>query len=501
MPNFKLEFKGNLETKNYILEHTEDFFTKPLEAIKGLKEPFCFYLSKGEQIVAARSLFYAKPLYYYKNSATLFFDFSKKDLLSIVPKELDLSALSEYLSFMSAKKSFFKGLFELGGGELLVFKDKKLQILEFDDLKGISPSFDSPELASSKILEILEQNITKYLELHPACLLSGGLDSSILCSLYSKLSKEPITAFNLSFSSASRYDESAYARYMADFLGIKLYSIDMNKEDFLAGFEALYDELFEPHSDSALIALKFLCQKITQMGFKTLFSAEGADEGFLGYNLYFRVNEFYQNNAQIDAYPLISKDREYLRRKGLNLPIYGSFCEVFTRYQKELLFGKNKELIKEDLASFDSDYKDFCAMRYIDFKIASNGGVLRKLSLMPCEIFTPFLMLSKYALSIENPSPNNEPKELLKLMAKNYNLLPPKIISRKKKGLSTPFLEWVLAGRNISDEILQTNEILGFKLFSEVFVKELEIRAKKGRFKQHLWTLLNFAKWLEKHFG
>ena len=48
---------------------------------------------------------------------------------------------------------------------------------------------------------------------------------------------------------------------------------------------------------------------------------------------------------------------------------------------------------------------------------------------------------------------------------------------------------------------LLTNKILGFSLFSEVFVRELERKARRGRFKQHLWSLLCFSRWLGKHFG
>ena len=142
-------------------------------------------------------------------------------------------------------------------------------------------------------------------------------------------------------------------------------------------------------------------------------------------------------------------------------------------------------------------------MRYMDFRIASEGIVARKLGAMSdlVEIKTPFFALAKLALSLENPSPNYKPKELLKSIAKEQGLLSDEIIYRKKKGLSTPFLEWVLKEMDASSEILKANKILGFTLFSEVFVRELERKARRGRFKQHLWSLLCFARWLGKHFG
>ena len=97
----------------------------------------------------------------------------------------------------------------------------------------------------------------------------------------------------------------------------------------------------------------------------------------MGYDLYFRVLEFYRYDLPQARYPLISKDSEYLRRKALGLPIYGGFCEVFTRYQKELLFADCKDFsIDEPILEYQNDYKELRQMRYMDFCIASEGIML-----------------------------------------------------------------------------------------------------------------------------
>ena len=334
-------------------------------------------------------------------------------------------------------------------------------------------------------------------------MLSGGLDSSLLTALFARQNEQKVQAFNLAFLDAPHYDESEFARAAADFTGCKLHSVNLGKKDFLDTFYAS-DFNAEPLADSASIALRFLCEKIASHGYGVAFSAEGADECFLGYDLYFRVLEFYRCDLLQSGYPLISKDSEYLRRKALGLSIYGGFCEVFTRYQKELLFADCKDFsIDEPILAYQNNYKELRQMRYMDFRIASEGIVAKKLGAMSdlVEIKTPFFALAKLALSLENPSPNYKPKELLKSIAKEQGLLSDEIIYRKKKGLSTPFLEWVLKEMDASSEILKVNKILGFALFSEVFVRELERKARRGRFKQHLWSLLCFARWLGKHFG
>lgn len=471
----------------------------PLEFLKNIKANFAFIYKENDEIICARSLFSANSIYYFFDGKNFEASLDKKELLSRHKKELDLSALSEYLSFMSAKKSFFKNIFELKNGEFLRYKNGVLKKEFFDSLLGI-PVLDCADL-ESRILDILNEQISKNLAFNPCALLSGGLDSSLLCALFARLKNEKIQTFNIAFLDEPHYDESAFAKTSAKFIGAKYESLNLSKNDFLDIFYHLNDFCDEPLADSATIALRFLSQKIAEFGYKTAFSAEGADECFLGYDLYFRVLEFYENNIPSAKYPQISKDSEYLRRKALGLPIYGAFCEVFTHYQKELLLGNSS--FDECILPYQNDYKDLCQMRYMDLSIATQGMVFKKLNYMSdlLSIKTPFLALAKLALSIENPSPNGIPKELLKNIAKKQKLLPDEIIYRKKKGLSTPFLEWILKEMDVSKEILKANEILKFPLFSEVFVRELERKAKRGRFKQHLWSLLCFARWLEHHFN
>ena len=340
-----LEFLENLEFLD------EKSIAKNLA---NLQRTFIAHNAKTNEYFAARALFCHKGIYYFFDGQEFDgkkFKISKdkNELLKGIKKELDLSALSEYLSFMSAKKSFFKSVFELRAGEYLCYKNGKLKKGIFDSLKGVGIldcDEKNLEFLKSRILATLEKQISLYHSQNPCALLSGGLDSSLLTALFARQSKQKVQAFNLAFLDAPHYDESEFARATADFIGCKLHSVNLGKKDFLDTFYAS-DFNAEPLADSASIALRFLCEKIASHGHSVAFSAEGADECFLGYDLYFRVLEFYRYDLPQARYPLISKDSEYLRRKALGLPIYGGFCEVFTRYQKELLFEIGRASCRE----------------------------------------------------------------------------------------------------------------------------------------------------------
>ena len=195
--------------------------------LANLKTTFIAHNAKTGEYFAARALFCHQGIYYFFDGQE--FDGkkfkiskSKNELLKGIKKELDLSALSEYLSFMSAKKSFFKSVFELRAGEYLRYKNGKLKKGVFDSLKGVGIldcDEKNLEFLKSRILATLEKQISLYHSQNPCALLSGGLDSSLLTALFARQSKQKVQAFNLAFLDAPHYDESEFARAAADFTG------------------------------------------------------------------------------------------------------------------------------------------------------------------------------------------------------------------------------------------------------------------------------------------
>ena len=86
-------------------------------------------------------------------------------------------------------------------------------------------------------------------------------------------------------------------------------------------------------------------------------------------------------------------------------------------------------------------------------------------------------------------------KALLKKVAAPY--LPDSIVNRKKKGFSSPYLEWLIEAGEL-ECIMNVNQQTG--LFDDEVLQEYINRGKQGRFKQHLWGLYLFSRWYEKEF-
>ena len=70
-----------------------------------------------------------------------------------------------------------------------------------------------------------------------------------------------------------------------------------------------------------------------------------------------------------------------------------------------------------------------------------------------------------------------------------------RILTRKKKGFSNPYMEYLVNSQRIT-LIQEVNRQTG--MFKEQELAEYVQRAKSGNFKQHLWGLYVLSVWLKK---
>ena len=96
---------------------------------------------------------------------------------------------------------------------------------------------DDVETICSKIHEKLVKGIEKRLiaDAKVGFLLSGGLDSSLVCAIAARKSKEPIRTFAIGMSEDAI--DLKYAQQVADYIGSDHTEVIITKEDVLAALE------------------------------------------------------------------------------------------------------------------------------------------------------------------------------------------------------------------------------------------------------------------------
>jgi asparagine synthase (glutamine-hydrolysing) len=114
------------------------------------------------------------------------------------------------------------------------------------------------------------------------CFLSGGIDSSIIAALMRKHSGE-VRTFSIGFEDA-RYDESGYARRVAEHLGTQ-HQTFMVRPDAASDLPKLAAAFGEPFGDSSALPTYYLARE-TRPHVKVCLSGDGGDELFGGYDRY-----------------------------------------------------------------------------------------------------------------------------------------------------------------------------------------------------------------------
>ena len=466
-----------------------------------------------------------KPLYYMKTSKAFVFASEIKAILPFLKnKELNKDALHAYLSFLSPTPphTFYQGIEKLESGHFGLYKEGRFEVKAYYDLLPSSIKIDTHDKAIRSIRTCLQESIQKRLmgDVEVASLLSGGLDSSLIAALSSEMGAK-LKTFSLGYEGYQKYDERKYAKEVADHLGVENIDIELSKKTFFDNLDRVIDALDEPINDPAAIPLYSLFERVKQEGIKVVLSGEGADELFLGYKHYFEYLDIEKAgelkhkswlNKQLQSNFSMHREWEWYKRTFNSEVLFRSSGEKFTDRQKNLL-------MKENIADgFSFQYLEKYRERferlgnrdesqwysYVDLKQFQAEHFLTKLDRVSMahgiEGRTPFLdhKLVEQVFSLK-PNLRYESgisKDLLKKIARPY--LPERIITRKKKGFSSPYLEWLIEAGEL-ERILRVNERTD--LFHHDVLREYIDEGKKGRFKQHIWGLYLFSRWYENING
>lgn len=481
---------------------------------------FCIYDMKKDLYFCARDRYGKKPFFYYFKDNKFIFSSSVKSILNLLDYKPNLNkvALSKYMQYFVSfgEDSFYQDIFKLEASSYMIYEPNKspeLQKKKYYKINTYKAIKDEKETLND-IEELLFRSVEYRLnsDVEVASLLSGGIDSSLISALYTKISGKKINTFSIGYDEYKNYCELDFAQITASHINSNHHPVEINQNEYINHFEQTLDMLEEPHGDSAAIPLNILTKQIHKAGIKTVLSGEGSDEIFLGYNNYAKFLKYYdfekslsneQNiflNDIISALQNNTKESEYLRRIVKKQNLYNSFGEIYTDIQRKRLFKKVPTFKSETAKQDPVDW-----MSYIDLKIWLGESLLSKVDRISMgnslEVRTPFLdvNLVNYMFSVESViKVGDTNKYLLKKIASKY--IPDTIINRTKKGFNSPFNEWL--NKEYKDKILDVivevnNET---NLFNHEYILHIYELSKSNKFKQHLYSLFVFSLWFKKEY-
>ena len=329
------ELRAELEKRGHAFRSASDTEVLPHlyeeygdEMLGKLNGMFAFALwdLRRRRLLIGRDRFGEKPLYWGTFDNTLVFASEPKVLLAhpAVKPALNLQALRQYLSFdyVPAPLSIYDGISKLPAAHKLVLEDGRVEVERYWCLsyKTAEP-IPSEEEAADHLRELMADAVRMRLvsDVPLGVLLSGGVDSSSVAAFAVRASTEPVKTFSISFAEAS-FDESAYARGVAKFLGT-----DHHEERLSANLAAnLVGEIGawmdEPFSDPSLVPT-YLLSRFTRKHVTVALGGDGGDELFAGYPMYagLRWAEFYNRLPSLLRQRIVERVVNLLPVKTKNL--------------------------------------------------------------------------------------------------------------------------------------------------------------------------------------
>ncbi len=494
-----------------------------VEFVAHLRGMFAIALLDDETLYLFRDRLGKKPLFYLHNKAFIFASEIKALLPFLHKTEMDGDALLSYLSFLAPTPpfTFFKGIKKLGAGEYLVYKNGVYEVKRYFDLLDAKPNLiTDKEEAVFRVREMLEESINMRLnaDVPMASLLSGGIDSAAI-NAFALKGGANLQTYTLGYKEFAKYDERQNAKESAELLGVKNREVVIGQEEFLEASERVLETLDEPLNDPAAVPLYLLFEQIKKDGYRVVLSGEGSDELFLGYRQYFEFLDVQnltrlKNKNWLSNYfhSNFSMNREWERYKRVfdNTLLFRTTGESFSDLQKNIAMRQNVrdneslKYIKSYRERFDASAHtdESIWYSYIDLHLFQAEHYLTKLDRVSMahsiESRTPFLdhKLASLIFSIDPKIryQDSVTKALLKEVLKPH--IDAKIVTRKKKGFSNPFMEYLIESKKI-DIIREVNEQSG--IFKRDKLEEYIQKAHAGSFKQHVWGLYVLSVWIKKY--
>ncbi len=470
--NLPYFFKTNTDTE-VVLAAFIRYGTKCLQLFNGMYA-FAIYDTLEKKLTIARDRLGVKPLYYYYGDDGFLFSSEIRPIIhsNIRTFSLNKEVLGEYAMYQTvfAPNTIVKSVKMLLPGNYIEYQNNTATVAEYYSLNNFSKSITDISYAETcnKVNELLTQSVHQRLvaDVPFGAFLSGGIDSSAIVGLMSKVSTEKIQTFNISFDE-SEFSESKYAKLIAQKFNTQHHEIKLTPQDFLNQLPEALAAMDHPSGDGPNT---YIVSKATKRAGVTMaLSGIGGDELFAGYDVFTRMMAL-QKKTWINALPLFSrkitgyaiqkrkktiagkKIEELLGQKTINFnSAYPLNRSTFTN--KELsAFLKNSDPYKNinSIVSKVPQIKDhlLSSVSISEINTYLQNILLRDADQMSMavalEIREPFLdyKLIDFVLGVSDDKKiPHTPKKLL--IDSLGDLLPNEIVNRTKMGFTLPWQLWL----------------------------------------------------------
>lgn len=258
---------------------------------------FAFHDARRNRLLLARDHLGVKPLYFAQHRGAFMFASEIKALLSdpTLDRSLDVHGYFEALAYTQPipPKTLLKSVSILPPGHLLVVDADGLHERSYWDL-DYRGSADDAATAYGHVRSLFSDAVRLRLQADvPLCgLLSGGVDSSVLCSEMARHSADRISTFSIdyrkkddsrqNFLTHMHESDLPYAKLLADSIDSRHFPIEITEDKFFDSLMLAATARDMPVCLGSETGMYHLFEEVARHA-KVALSGDGADEVFLGY--------------------------------------------------------------------------------------------------------------------------------------------------------------------------------------------------------------------------
>jgi len=506
------------------------YLDRGIDAIAELDGMFglAIYDDRTRTLILGRDRAGEKPLFYGRFGDEIVFASELQCLLRHprISRELDDVAINEYLKlgYIPEPRTPFRDVKRVPAGTYIRFAaGGGGATSRYWDPAAFPIEPISARDAIRRTQDLIERAVEKQVmsDVPVGVFISGGMDSSILASLASKvIGVDKVHTFSAKFAEES-YDESGDAAELAKLMRTKHVPVRTDEETLREALENVTTRIAEPIADAAVLPT-FLLARAAREHVKVILSGEGADELFGGYPTYLghKIAPMY------DAMP--SFVRALLRRAVSSVPTSGK--KVTVEYLlKKFVTDAEQPWVERHLRWFGTGLPDdiyansnrelpelpdagphrdaLAGAMLLDYRSYLRDNLLVKVDratmLSSVEARAPYLDRDVTAFALSLPSDLRvrrlTTKWVLKKAAEKW--IPHHVIWRRKRGLSVPTASWINGGlRGEVDRLLAPQRLRAQDIVNEAAVTRLlaEHRSGRANHAKALWAVVMLQYWIER---
>jgi len=534
-------FRSHSDTE-VILQAYEEWGDECVHHFRGMFA-FLIWDIKRQRLFAARDRLGIKPIYWAVTPQGLILGSELKALLAtgFIKPELNLAALNYYLAFYSVPSplTMLAGVQALPPGHCLSWEaaNPRVNVREYWDVPTAKPVRANETEIQEELRRLLEESIRLRMiaDVPVGAFLSGGIDSSAVVGLMTRIAGERLKTFSIGFDSeGQRLDERSYAQIVA-----KQYNSD-HTEVVVTG-KQVADELDhiiwamdQPTGDGLNT---YLVSQATAKHVKVALSGLGGDELFAGYPQFKLLQQAESYDPLWQTLP--NPVRAFMnvgartvsgvtQRPGFSGAVAFAQDDFLGRYGRtRILFSDEfqthllSQPTREELGQMPSARK-----RLEAWVRADEPNVIDRVTRLELKNYMAHTLLRDtdamsmaHSLEVRVPLIDHKLVEFVTTIPANLKLhngqtkyllinalrdvLPPEVINRPKQGFEMPVAAWMRGPlRPALEDALSLRSVAQRGLFNGAEVEKLYQSFLHGQGAyMRVWSLAVLELWMRKFIG